>query len=124
MQFSNNELSEIAFVIRTNFPRLSGEALTSSFWEGFNPQREEEIRRIFSSRDSVAARTMLNSWDATRCSRSLSGAEMRGLHALLTIILGDVRPPSGLRKGFAVVGLIENDGQTLYKARVKLQQNV
>ena len=124
MQFSNDELSAIANVIGPMIPRLSGSALTSSFHEGANPQRESEIRRIFESADSLAARTMLQSWDATRGSRSLSGAEMRGLHALLMIILGDVRPPSGLRKGFAAFGLIENDGQTLYKARVKLQQNV
>jgi len=124
MQFSNAELSAVANVIGPMIPRLSGSSLFSSFHDGANPQRESEIRRIFDSADSLAARTMLQSWDATHGSRNLSSAEMRGLHALLTIILGDVRPPSGLRKGFAAFGLIEDSGQSLFSARVKLQQNV
>ena len=96
----------------------------SSFRDGANPHRESEIRSIFFSEDSLAARTMLQSWDANRGPRYLSKSEMRGLHALLMIILGEARPPGGLRKGLASFGLLEDNGQTLYNARVKLQQSI
>lgn len=68
-----------------------------------------------------AAIEMLKRWDADHNPRNLSRSEVRGLHELLTGVLGDVRPPSGLRKGLASFGIIGSNGEKLYQVRLKLE---
>lgn len=63
---------------------------------------------------------MLHNWSTARGLRNLKRSEMSGLHSLLTVILGEVRPPGGLRKGLSNIGLLSDDGQILHQARLKL----
>jgi len=123
-QFSDVELDAIARVIAPAIPRLLGRSLKSSFARGFNSARETKVQEVAHSQESLAARTMLHNWSTARGLRNLNRSEMSGLHSLLTVILGEVRPPGGLRKGLSNIGLLSDDGQVLYQARLKLLKHL
>jgi len=122
LKLTDGEARCIAHVIGRAIPRLSGQSLGSSFREGYNPEREKAIREAFNSPESGAARRMLQRWqDRGEVGLKPSREEAKGLHLLLTVILGPNRRPGGVMKGLSVIGLIEDDGMLLYKTRCKIE---